>query len=187
MFGMEGEIKVNNLKEVLAGPVCALEPVYLEGRGDATRIHLSGGRTSEEEVNISRAFRLYCRLHNVSRTAVRQAYGSLLTRRNLLPVPVALSLVFIPLKMRRPLFKGDGAYGWVAVQCIDSIASRRSISVVSLKTNSVLKCLESKQNIQRKIKEARVIELVYRQQQLALSNSFKAVVVREIEQDFYDR
>ncbi len=88
-------------------------------------------KTTPEQVAVSTLVRQACRHFALDQKALRNAAQFVSGKRNLVPLPLALSATFAPLKVHMPLVRGDAAYGYFRIQAIQKIeATERGSTVV---------------------------------------------------------
>ena len=104
--------------------LAALVPCYDENGGNATLIYSAGGAVEADRRSVKANLRRLARFYQVDLEAARRRYGQYLGRAQGVPLPFSLSLVLVPVKMRVPVGKNDGADGYVnpgAVQgCLEA-------------------------------------------------------------------
>ena len=64
--------------------------------------------------------------------ATKKYYGDILNIRNLTPIPFNRENVFIPIKVRKPLYKNDGSFGYVNIKYIKKAYKREDKTIVQL-------------------------------------------------------
>ncbi len=100
-----------------AEQIIAFVPDY-DQTGSITRILTSDGREITQTRSIQSCLKEFWQLYSFDHAAYRRVYGLILGKRNLLPWPADVRRTFAPLKLRKPRFAGDNAYGYVAVEWI---------------------------------------------------------------------
>lgn len=96
----------------------AILPVYADGVGNVSRVLYEGGSEEIVPVRVSRILDRLFYAHLLSRRAVEEYYGGFLGIRRNVPAVIARDLVYVPLKVRKPRVRDDGAYGYVLHQAI---------------------------------------------------------------------
>ena len=96
----------------------AILPVYADGVGNVSRVLYEGGSEEIVPVRVSRILDRLFYAHLLSRRAVEEYYGGFLGIRRNVPAVIARDLVYVPVKVRKPRVRDDGAYGYVLHQAI---------------------------------------------------------------------
>lgn len=96
----------------------AILPVYAVGVGNVSRVLYEGGSEEIVPVRVSRILDRLFYAHLLSRRAVEEYYGGFLGIRRNVPAVIARDLVYVPVKVRKPRVRDDGAYGYVLHQAI---------------------------------------------------------------------
>jgi len=63
----------------------------------------------------------------------------------------------IPLKMRKPMFEKDGAYGYINLYAINEVAEKEGNTLVRLDNGQEILCLQRLRTVQQHMNKARVI------------------------------
>jgi hypothetical protein len=79
--------------------VAVLEPVYVAGGGDMTRVVQTDGSEWVDPRPVPVVIKGIARYYGVDLTAVRERYGDILGKRLYVPLPFSTRLVLVPLKM----------------------------------------------------------------------------------------
>ncbi len=64
--------------------------------------------------------------------AARKYYGDLLSMKNLIPIPFTEEDVFIPTKVRKPLYRNDGATGFINIRYIEKVVEYNEQVIIKL-------------------------------------------------------
>ncbi len=157
----------------------AFIPVYLELEGNCTVLYTLQG----EEVYVNKSLRsvltLISKYFLIDLKESRKYYGNLLNRKNLVPIPFNGKNIFIPLKTRKPLFKNDGATGYINISSIEEIKSVGGETLIYLINNYKVTCLSSKETVESRVQEGRLVKKIMR------SNNKYSHTVKEV-MPFYD-
>ena len=139
-----------------------LEPVYVEGGGDMTRIVLQGGGSWLDPHPVPVVLKGIARYFGVDLTAIRERYGDILGKRLHVPLPLSGQLVLLPVKMRRPRIAKDGTTGYVAAHLVEEVRAARtegcSLQVAGAGTVS---CLQSAAFARQQLRHARIVHTFY--------------------------
>ncbi len=97
------------------------------------------------------------RLFGVDLAFLRERYGKVIGKKQMIPLPLAPNWTLIPLQVRIPIGKQQ-AHGWVVKQSIERIDEGKSIL---LKGDHQVPLLHSYQDMRRILREAQLVELQY--------------------------
>lgn len=101
------EVQMTN-KEILY-----VIPLYKEGEGDITKILLEGGIEKYNPFHIRTFIRRLAFDHYMDLKSLKRSLQEQLGQKNILPYPFHSKLILLPLKVRKPLLKKDGAFGYI--------------------------------------------------------------------------
>jgi hypothetical protein len=115
----------------------ALEPVYVKGWGDATKIFLKAGGTIIDARSCTKIIAALARYFGKSVTALREIMSPCPGMRKLFtPLPLAPHIVLQPLKMRVPRVRKDGATGYAVLAEIVAPRERKGKKTTLLEMKS---------------------------------------------------
>lgn len=143
-----------------------LVPIYDEHGGNVTEVHLDDGRVLIDQRKTCSVVNSLAKVFAVSVGGARKKYSKLVNRKLSVPIPLHQDLVLVPVKMRKPIAREDGAWGYVVlskITCYDSqpeqddqveifFDNQLSIPII-LQTKSFQLILESARIIHREYKE----------------------------------
>jgi hypothetical protein len=95
-----------------------LIPVYDEAGGNVTQVHMDDGRILRDNRKVCTVLKSLAKVFAVDVEAARVKYSKLIDRKISVPIPLHRDLVLIPVKMRKPIAREDGAWGYVVLSKI---------------------------------------------------------------------
>ncbi|MBL0385468.1 hypothetical protein JJB07_02300 [Tumebacillus sp. ITR2] len=151
--------------ETFIRELALLEPVYVEGGGDRTRVVLADGTQRLDPRTVSVLLKGIARYYGVDLTAVRERYGDILGKRLHVPLPFSSGLVLIPLKMRIPRIAKDGTTGYVVARRIDFIREGATPTEcrLELQSGDGVTCLQSADFAKQQLRHARIVQTFYQE------------------------
>lgn len=123
----------------------AILPVYADGVGNVSRVLYEDGSEEVMPVRVSRIMDRLFYDHLLSRRAVEEYYGGFLGIKRNVPAVIRRDLVYVPVKVRRPRVRDDGAYGYVLYR---AVAGQEESKVV-LRDGRVIETFHSRRMLER--------------------------------------
>lgn len=121
---MEGMGMYHAGVEVLKDQIVGLVPVYNQ-RGDETELITAAGLIHYDRRSFHAVKKALGRVYAIDLQAQARMLQAQLGRKNLLPLYLERSRVFIPIKVRQARVKNDSAYGYVNWKYIKDVAVKR--------------------------------------------------------------
>ena len=106
------------LEEIILQEIMAFLPTYLTMKGNCTKFYTNQGESHEIDSTIRTVLNQLCKFYLIDLKATKKYYGDLLSIKNLVPIPFNKDNVFVPIKVRKPLCKNDGSFGYVNINYI---------------------------------------------------------------------
>ncbi|HHY04870.1 MAG TPA: hypothetical protein GX534_06770 [Thermoanaerobacterales bacterium] len=149
------------LEDVLNKGLAAMVPIY--ENGNVTRLVVSNGSDMIDQRTCRTVLKNIAYIYGTDLASVRRCYGLAINKKNSVPLPLAVNLVLIPVKMRKnPLGKSDGTLGYVNFKEIDKVKYTDDKGCdVLLKSGSMIHVLVSSVTMKDYMKNAQIVENVY--------------------------
>lgn len=155
-------------------------PMYRDGQGDGSKILYEGGQESFMPYHIRTLIKRLAYDHYMDMISLRRRLQEQLGQRNILPYPFHPRLILLPVRVRKPRLKKDGAFGYINYVWIQEIRREGKGAMVIFKEGSRLRVLQSYQGIKGKmIQGAWLQECFLPQMQYGLAYDRKESVCRE--------
>lgn len=135
----------------------AIVPIYNREGNNVCSIIYPNGTSIVESIHVDKFIRIWLQILRIDICSYRMWAQEILHRRNGNPIVIHEHMVFIPVKMRKPIGSKDGSYGYVQLESIDDIVD----GAIHLKSGRILPCMYTKQTMERKIKDAKLIQYSY--------------------------
>lgn len=145
----------------------ALFPIYGEQGENQTLVHTVKGEIFCYSGGMRSFLQKFFRYEGLDLYQLRKKYGELLQRRNGIPIPVGSYLVLVPAKMREPIGRGDGAYGYVALDQVTEIQGEDKKGIFCLEGNVWIPTLWSKKILHQQLLHGRLVKQEYEKEQNA--------------------
>lgn len=127
-------------------------PRYIDGIGNGTLIRNEDG-IKELNISIDSALKKVFEEKSIDLRVVKRKTSRLLDQRNLIPLYLAYDDVLVPIRIRKPLVKGDNVYGYINLNLVKKVEDGRVIFI----DGSSIDYIESKKTIKRRMKIAEKI------------------------------
>lgn len=138
----------------------AFIPVNVEGKGDCMQVHWKDGTTEVVDVR-SEAFLSEVLTHfGTSVTVNRNRYGTLVGKKQLVPIVLSYGITLIPYNVREPIGK-QARVGWfIAREISEMVKQSRQETAIVLDKHKIT-VHHSEKFCFEQLKNARCIELCY--------------------------
>ena len=127
--------------------IVAVEPIYVKGFGDATKIYLKNGETKVDKRKINTILKEMAKRELVDMTQVHQLIKKYLSIRKSIPFVFDKNYIYIGIKTRKPICKNDATLAFINLNEIKEYNN----GILYLKNGAEIKVLDSKTLIRRKI------------------------------------
>lgn len=122
-------------------------PVYREGQGDISKILYEGGEKIYRSFHIRTLIRRIAYENYTDLVSLKRTMREQLGQKNILPYPFHSRLILLPLKIRKPKLKKDGAFGYINYVWIEKIEKEGKYCTIFFKDHSQLKVLQHYQSV----------------------------------------
>ncbi|RBP44176.1 hypothetical protein [Garciella nitratireducens] len=142
-------------------------PIYKEGQGDISKVLYEGGGETFHPFHIRTLIRKIAYENYIDVISLKRKIQEQLGRKNTIPYPFHERLILIPVKVRKPRLKKDGAFGYINYVWVDRIQEEGKHCSILFKDQTTLKVLQHYQTIKSKmlqgawIKDSFLPELEY--------------------------
>lgn len=126
-------------------------PKYIEGKGDLSLVLDSSGKEIIMNFHIRSFIRKLAFENYIDLVSIKRRLQKQFGQKNLLPYPINSELILIPVKVRIPKLKKDGAFGYINYLWVKEIERQEGYSQVFFKNNTSLKVLQGYQSIKTKM------------------------------------
>src|SRR5690554_1327972 len=137
---MQGEEKIRE-REILYAI-----PVYKQGQGDITKVLCGDGIEIYLSYHIRSFIRRLAYEHYMDLVSIRRTLQEQLGQKNILPYPFHPGLILLPLKVRKPKLKKDGAFGYINYIWVKNIRDRGKYCQIIFKNDAQLEILQQYQS-----------------------------------------
>lgn len=149
------------MERVLNEEIMAILPEYVDNRGNCTKIYTMGIDPIIFDKSIKTILRLIGKHYMIDLRELKKRYGALVSSPNLVPIPLSKRDVFIPLKTRVPMYKNDGAFGYINMKYIEKIKEEKESTVIYLSNGVYIPCLCSLPTIDKHMRNGNIVSRCY--------------------------
>lgn len=162
------------MERIIQKGIQGMIPVYGDNGENGIYIYTHGG----EEIYIDKSIRSFISYlfhqRRIDLYALRQWTSSILHRRNGLPLVLSRELVWVPIKIRKPIGRADGSEGYISLLHIKDLAEKDHKTSIQLKCGKEISSLHSKKIIESRILFAQLMLAKYEKEQMEWERSHKA-------------
>ncbi|MBC7344357.1 MAG: hypothetical protein H5U03_02830 [Clostridia bacterium] len=146
--------------------VVSLIPVYTDGHQRATEVHLTGGKVLLDRRRMRGVLEALAHdIPTASLSRLRSQARKILGRGRIVPLPYSRKLVLVPVRVRRPEFKDDGAYAYFNIHHFSRVEPWQADSyrsVITLDGGIQIKSMDRMRTVQMYVSDAHRLLNEYR-------------------------
>lgn len=149
------------MENILKDELLAVLPIYVEDKGNCTKIYTKNGEPTIIEKNIRSVMRKICKNYMIDLRETKKRYSPLLASPSQVPIPLSRKDVFIPIKTRNPLYKNDGAMGYINIKHIRNVSKAARTTNIQLSNGTTIECLSNITTVNSHIRDGNVVSRCY--------------------------
>lgn len=134
----------------------AVLPIYADGIGNVCEIYDFNGNVTQLNHTVRTQMSQFARIRNQDFHFIKHKVHTILGIKKNIPLAYAHDFIFIPIRVREPRTKNDGAHAYIRLNAIGKVSDYQ----ITLVTGEVLSCLQKKEAIQEALRRAKVVEQV---------------------------
>ncbi|HLR34100.1 MAG TPA: hypothetical protein VK071_02090 [Tissierellales bacterium] len=146
-----------DIQKYVSEGLIAFIPVYVDMKGNCTLLYTFHDKAYVDK-NLRSVLNLLAKYFFLDLKESRKYLGGLLNIKNLVPIPFNKENIFIPVKIRKPYFKNDGATGYININSIDKLERQESKTLIYLKGNHKILCLNSLETANKHVKNGHIVK-----------------------------
>lgn len=157
------------MEQIIQRGIEAILPVYIKDRGNCTAIYTKEDETIVEKTSKTVISNL-CKYYHLDLKASNRSYGNLLSIRKYPPIPFTYDQIFIPIKVRIPIGKHDGAYGFVNIKSIEKICNSKydDKCILYISNKRTIDIYSKESTIQRNINNGIIVKKLLSREDISL-------------------
>src|SRR5690554_2710682 len=142
---MKGKDKITNDEIIYA------IPKYIDDQGDLSMILNEKGKKLTMPFHIRTLIRRLAYENYTDLVSVRRRLQEQFGQKNMLPYPLHSRLILMPVKVRKPRLKKDGAFGYINYVWVEDIQKQDKYCTILFKNKCNLKVLQQYQSVKAKM------------------------------------
>lgn len=168
---------MENIEKLISNGIMAIIPLYIDMKGNSTKVKVCSSNDLYIYKSIRSVLTLLARYFMINLNASRRHYGRVIGCKNIVPIPFDKNNIFVPLKVRKPISKNDGSFGYFNLNRLKRIDKKENHVQIILENDSAVNIIQSYDSVSKHIKDAKLVKHAYYER----SNQ----VVKETNVDFY--
>lgn len=152
---------MKNIEELVSSEIIAILPLYIDMKGNSTKIITK----KQNEVYIYKSIKAFITLlakyFMIDLNSSRKYYGKVIGCTNIVPLPFNKDNVFVPLKVRKPISKNDGSFGYFNIRFVNDIIKKSNKVYVSLEKELFIEILQGIESARKNLRNANIVKQSY--------------------------
>lgn len=161
--------------------IMAIIPIYEKDLGNVTRVYFENHQPVTIEKSMKTVFSYLLRYYMINIDELRSRYKGLLGGKNLMPIPFSKDDILIPVKIRTPLTKNDGAFGYINLRYLEKIRPKDGYIEVSL-SNEIINICSSMETLEKHIQRGNIIKNCYVERRFYKAINYDKIILDTREQ-----
>ena len=139
----------------------ALMPIYGNNGENATRVYNLDGQSIKFDKSMKSYLLSLARDIGKDIYNIRRMSKDILDKKNGVPLVFSEQVVLIPVRVRKPITKADGSYGYINLDCIQEVIQNENNTTIKLINNITIEALITKRTLNTKIIESSYVKDIY--------------------------
>lgn len=152
---------MKNLEKIIKGGIIAMIPVYIESKGNSTKMIFEKYDDLYIYNRIDTVLKLIADYYTVDLRCVRREYGKGIDSKNMIPIPLNKRDVLVQIKTRIPISKNDGSSGYFNLRYIDKVVKKDGSTFIKTTKGNNIKVLNRERTIIKHINEGKLVKQLY--------------------------
>ena len=151
----------DSMEDIIKSGLVAFIPQYVDNKGNCTLMFSKEDRPFVLEKNIRTVIRLLCKHYMIDLKESKKRYSHLVSSPNMVPIPLGKKDIFIPLKTRKPMYKNDGAMGYINIRYIEKIKEGKDSTTIQLINGTNIECLCNKTTVHNHLRNGEIVSRLF--------------------------
>lgn len=156
---------MNNIEEIVNDNIIALIPVYVDMKGNSTKIITRKSPDIYIYKTLRTVLKIFAKYFTIDLNASRKYYGELINTTNVVPIPFNNDNILIPTKFRKPIAKNDGSFGYINLNYVENIEERKDGIYILFKGGKEIKSIQNYKVVKKHINDGKLVKKIYSDKQ----------------------
>lgn len=149
---------VKKTEQIYQDDIMAIIPEYETEMGNCTLIYTEK-ETIKLKITIKTFMRNLYKHYHIDPKAMSKTYGELLLCKYCPPMALSREDIFIQLKIRKPIGRQDGAYGYFNLKYIDRVEEDKNGTTIYFTNGERIQCLFTIDTVRKMMKNGEIIKM----------------------------
>lgn len=154
-----------DIEKMISEKLIAFLPIYLAMKGNCTLLLTGSGGKYEIEKTVRTVLNRIGKFYLIDLKETKKYYGDILNISNLIPIPFNRNNIFIPIKVRKPLCKNDGSFGYVNIEYIKRTFVAKDKTIIQLTDGNIIESISSIATVNKHIKNGHLVKKLYKEKE----------------------
>ena len=161
------------MEEILKEGIAAFLPEYIDLKGNCTIVYGKNAKKIIVEKSIKTVIKQIARYYMLDLNEAKKRYKPLVFSSNLIPIALSKWDVFVPVKTRKPMYKNDGAFGYMNIKYVKDIKYIKDSTYIYLTNGICIKALCSISTVEKHIRNGHIISRCFEERFVAAEGEEK--------------
>lgn len=138
--------------------MAAFLPQYRKDLGQGVEIFRRSGEKVWVPLSLRSFMKQITAAFAISIPEARHFYGQILGQKNLVPIVLSPFLLYVPIKIRKPMICGDPAYGYFRLRSVEAVCVCPEGLNLQLEGGHEIRVIQSKRTVYKRFRAARILE-----------------------------
>lgn len=152
---------MKNIEELISKEIIAIIPLYVDMRGNSTKIITKEEKEAYIYKSIKTVIALLAKYFMIDLASSRQYYGKIIGCTNIVPLAFNKDNVFAPLKVRKAIGKNDGSFGYFNIRFINELYKKNGKVFVSLTDDISVEVIQGIDSAKKNLRNANIVRQSY--------------------------
>lgn len=166
------------MKDVFSNEIIAIVPIYLELKGNCTKIYTDKGDIIVS-MTIRTVIKRLCAHYRLDIRASNKHFGGLISIKNAIPIPLSKDNILIQVKVRKPIGKDDGSMAYINLNSIKKIKGLKSNASIILNNEIEIQCICTANTIKKHMNHGELIKKLYEDRQPIVNEAMEYYVASD--------
>lgn len=151
---------MHTIEDLVNKNIIAIIPEYIQNYGNSTKIITENSDEVLKYKRLHTVIKNIAKIYAVDLKAIREYCKKIIGVSNVVPIPLGRS-IFIPLKVRKPISRNDGCFGYFNIDYITNVKQEGRFVIVTLNGNIEVKVLQSLKVTKNHIHHGKILKRIY--------------------------